>query len=415
VIEKIMDIDNFTRNKLVGTASQIRKERLEVLTVLLLIVQSCGIRFIPGQGSLLMIAVLYLSRSGFAAMSKKDFSYLFIIFIFLFINNFYGPSSSISKFPFQYGLVLEAYTFLLYYRKRGFNLLVDRLYKALHIIFVHALIGFVLYIFLSPLFKATEAFGYPYKTFLYFFYLADTGEGMARNTGILWEPGLLQMMLNLYLFYKIKDKSPIWVLGLIAITIITTFSSIGFAILGLNYIFFIVHNFKHRTGLIIRLIIVTILFSGSLVFVRNNIEDKISGENTSGLVRYRDFLLGMNLIADRPLMGHGLFDSTYLLSLPYTSIIESNVFTTEYLTENDEFSGGYTNGLLGVFCWFGIPVGLLLNFLAYRNRFSMSDGYAQLAFFLIIALTTITEPITNTAFFLLFPFSFLVFNTAKQA
>jgi hypothetical protein len=244
--------------------------------------------------------------------------------------------------------------------------------------------------------------------------LADTGEGMARNTGLLWEPGLLQMMLNLYLFYKIKNHSPIWVLGLITLTIFSTLSSIGFAVLGLNYVFFIIHNFKHRTGLIIRLIFLTFLLSGSLIFIKSNIEDKLSGTNTSGLVRYRDFLIGMSLIADRPLTGHGLFDTNYLLTLPYVSIIESNVFTTEYLDSMDEISGGFTNGLLGIFCWFGIPAGFLLNIFLYKNKFSMSSGYPRFAFFLIITLTTITEPITNTAFFLLFPFSFLIFNKSKE-
>jgi len=408
-----MDKDNFRRIKISKTAGAIRNERLEILTILLIIIQSCGIRFIPGQGSLLILVVLFLSRSGFLAMSKKDFGNLFIILIFLFINNYFGPSSSISKVPFQYGLVLEAYIFLLSYKNRGFNLIIHRLFKALNIIFVHALVGFVLYIFLSPLFKVTTAFGYPYKTFLYLFYLADTGEGMARNSGLLWEPGLLQMMLNLYLFYNIKKHAPIWFLGLITITIITTFSSIGFAILGLNYIFFIIHNFRHRTGLIVRLIFLTFLLSGSLIFVKNNIEDKLSGKNTSGLVRYRDYLIGMSMIEERPLLGHGLFDSKYLVTLPYVSIIESNVFTTEYLADIDELAGGFTNGLLGIFCSFGLPAGVLLYVISYKNRFSMSSGYPQFAFFLIIALTSITEPITNTAFFLLFPFSFLVFKKRK--
>ncbi|WP_442589249.1 O-antigen ligase family protein [Pedobacter sp. AW31-3R] len=408
-----MDNDNNKIFKPIKSAGVLRRERIEIFTLLLVIIQSCGIRFIPGQGSLLIALVLFLSRDGFKALSKKDFGNLFIIFIFLFINNIFGPNFSISKFIFQYGLVLESYVFLLYYKKKGFDVLLDRFYRALHFIFLHALIGFALYILLRPLYMATTAFGYPYRTFAFLFYIANP-DGAIRNTGLLWEPGLLQMMLNIYLFYSIKRNAPIWVLVLITLTIFSTLSTVGFVILGFNYIYFILHNFKKRTSLIIRLIILTFLLSGSLIFIKDNIEDKISGSNTSGLVRYRDYLIGMSLIADRPLLGHGLFETKYLTTLPYVSIIESNVFTTEYLADVDELSGGFTNGLLGIFCWFGVPAGLLLNILFYRNRFSMSSGYPQLVFYLIITLTTISEPITNTAFFLLFPFSFLVFSKRKS-
>ncbi|RZL53991.1 MAG: hypothetical protein EOO93_20465 [Pedobacter sp.] len=138
--------------------------------------------------------------------------------------------------------------------------------------------------------------------------------------------------------------------------------------------------------------------------------DKLGGENTSGLIRYRDFSIGLNLIKEQPLFGHGLFESNYLLSKSYVNYIEAQLFSADFLDVSGDLAGGFTNGLLGVFCWYGIPMGLLLYIFLYKNALVNGTPYGRITFFLILILTFVSEPITFTSFFLIFPLSHIIFK-----
>jgi hypothetical protein len=380
----------------------------KVLTILLLIIQSCGIRFVDGQGTFLTVVVLFLSRSGFNEMKKRDLINLIVIFSFLVFSALINDGFPFGKLIFQFGLILEAYVFLLSYR-RNYRDLISDFYKTLSIIFVHAALGYLVYFLISGTFSSTSAFGYPYQTFALLFYVTEPLNGFARNTGILWEPGLLQLMMNIFLFYCIQRDKPYWLLVLVVVTVLTTSSTTGYFNLGLNYLYFIYHNFKRNRKAVISLIVITIVFSSSIFFISDNIGDKLSGDNTSGLARYRDYLIGVQLISESPILGHGLFDREYLISKSFVKTIESNVFTKEYLDISEQMSGGFTNGLLAFFSWYGIPIGLATFYFFFRNKFLTGGFLERLFFFLIISTTLASEPITYTAFFLIFPLSFLVF------
>src|SRR5690606_27951938 len=107
--------------------------------------------------------------------------------------------------------------------------------------------------------------------------------------------------------------------------------------------------------------------------LNENTNEKFNGENTSGLIRLRDFQIGLDLIKDKPLVGHGVFDENYLASKNYVRKTENNLFSGAYLNTFGDMSGGYTNGLLGLIAWYGIPVSFLLYFFYFKNRFIDSD------------------------------------------
>ncbi|RZL69655.1 MAG: O-antigen ligase domain-containing protein [Pedobacter sp.] len=386
---------------------------LRIFTFLLIIIQSCGIRFFDGQGTVLALVILTLSYNGFKYYTQKNVLITLGIFLLLFLIKILNPLSfDINKLIFQLILILEAYVFLLQYKNQYSWKILSDFYDALKIIFLHALLSYLLYLLLPFLYTETQQFGYPYRSFLNIFYV--TNDDVPRNIGLLWEPGLLQLMLNLFLFIAIQKDKPIITLFIIVLVIFSTISTTGFLGLAINYLFYIVSNYKTKKQNVFILILLPILFSGSLYFIWDNIADKMGGENTSGLVRYRDFLIGMDLIREKPLFGHGLFESSYLLSKSSIGFIEANIFSNEYLDISGDMGGGYTNGLLAIFCWYGIPLGLLIFYGFYKNKIIYSTGFKRLCFSLILLFTFISEPITYTAFFFLFPFSCFILNSGRN-
>lgn len=255
---------------------------------------------------------------------------------------------------------------------------------------------------------------------MFCFYVTVDNNDVARNTGILWEPGLLQLMLNIFLFYAIRTRRPDWFLLIIVITVLTTYSTSGYFCLAVNYLYFVLSNLKTRKKFVMTLVGLTVFFSSFLVFILENINDKLGGENLSGLARYRDFYIGWELIKEKPLMGHGLFNESYLFTKPYVTAIEVRLFGARTLDIIGSISGGFVNGIMDVFAWFGLPAGLLLFILFYKNKF-VGVKLERIVFFIILCFTFFAEPITYTSFFLMFPFSAIIFEqklnkiTGKQS
>lgn len=397
---KIRTLKSYTKNL-----------NLRVFIILLIIIQSCGINYFDGKGTFLIVIILFLCWKSFTKLRFNDFKFLSLILAFLFIDMFLNPAFQFSRMIYQYGLVLEVSLFLISYRSLGIEKITLDFYEALKIIFIQALVGYLLYLLVPDMFVPTKAFGYPYLHLFYCFFVTNNPGENHRNIGLLWEPGLLQLMLNLYLFFSIKFRRSLQLQLFIVATILSSFSTAGFITLGMNMIYFIVCNYKARRRLVLFVLILLVLASSTLVFVWDNIADKLGGENLSGLARYRDYLIGINLIQEKPWLGHGLFSSDYLLSKPYVSAIEMQLFSTEYNQTVGTLNGGYTNGLLGFFSWYGIPLSVYVFIKTFKNKIIPNHSlFERTIFFVIICFTLISEPITYTAFFLLFPFSNFVFS-----
>jgi len=246
------------------------------------------------------------------------------------------------------------------------------------------------------------------------FFVSVKGGSLARNTGILWEPGLLQLMLNLFLFYSIIHKKSLLNICLVILLIITTFSTSGFVILLFNIGLFIFGRTDNKARLLINILYGILLTAALYTTMSSNIIDKVGGENTSGLIRFRDFSIGLELIKEKPILGHGIYDSEYLLSKSYVQHIEAMIFTEGFLEISGDMAGGFTNGLIAIFTWFGLPVGCILYYLLYKNKFVGNNGFQRSVFFAILCFSFFSEPITYTSFFLLFPLSVIVFRTSEK-
>lgn len=375
---------------------------LRILGLFLVVIQSIGLRFFSGQGTFLSVVILLLSVRGLIYIKIKDYLVLTGMLAYLCLNKLLNPSFEVSEFIFQISLILAAYIFLLQYKYKGD--LPEDFYIVIKIMCIYALIGYSFYILLPHLFVPLDLNGLKYRTFAHLFYVADLDfDNLNRNVGLCWEPGLLQLMFNLFLFLNIQRNASKLLLFVCLLGVISTFSTAGYMILGVNFIYFLSKNFTLRKSLVLAFGVIVSLFFFALV--EKNITAKFNASNTSGIVRLRDFNIGIDLIAEKPLFGHGLFTAKYLTTKPYVSKLEAALFSDSYLKTFGEMSGGYTNGLLGLLSWFGLPVGFILFYLFYKNRVIDRNNKSALVVFIIFIITFISEPVTYTSLFLLFPFS----------
>lgn len=384
-----------------------------IVTILLIIFQGCGIDF-PKKGVILIFIIVFLSRKGFKYFSYSSFKHLLFIFLFLIYNKLFNSAFDLSKLLFVSALIFESYIFLLSYKKIGVSVLADDFYNALNLIFFHAFVGYILYLFLPFLFTYSKPSNYPYYTLLNIFYVTgDIGSTM-RNTGLLWEPGLLQLMLNIFLFFSIKRAAPNLFLLLICLAIFSCFSTSGYFCLILNYFYFLRFNLNKDKKLVSYVLFFSVLFSSVLLFIWKDIADKMGGENLSGLARYRDLYIGIELIKEKPFFGHGIFEEAYLYTKDYVSQIQNNLFSEQTLNIIGNVAGGYVNGFLEIFIWFGIPAAILVYHYFYRNVFAGNHVHEKIIFFCIMCFTFIAEPITYTSFFFIFPLSAMMYSKQNE-
>jgi len=387
---------------------QITLNKWRVFTFILILIQSIGIRFFQGQGFVLSIFIISLSYKGFYFVNKKDIIFIFFALAFLVICkvvNFYV--FSMVSFLYEMLLVISIYLFILQYKQK-ISLLSIEFFTALKILVYHALIGYCIYLFFPNEFVSVNVMN---KSFLHLFYVSSSDyNGITRNTGLFWEPGVFQLIANLYLFFCIKFRKSILSIIIAFFAVLSSFSTDGFIVLIINFSYFIYRQKQIRKISILYLVLGMILLIFFIPLFLKNTSNKMSGDNTSSLVRYRDFLIGIELIKESPIIGHGIFDSNYLLSIPYVSNLESDIFSSEYLKETGNMGGGYTNGILGLIAWFGLPVSFLLYFFYYKNKFIDKNGIERFLFSLIFLLSMISEPIAYTSLFLMFPFSYWILN-----
>lgn len=382
-----------------------------VIGFCLILIQSIGIRFFEGQGIFLSLLIIILSYKSFRKLLIKDYKFLFTSILFLVICKFFNPSFLISDLIFQTSLIICAYLFVIQYRKQP-HLIQYEFFISLSFFAYHALASYLIFLLIPGKFVQFKTMHY---SLFNLFYVSDMQfMSFQRNSGLFWEPGVLQLAMNLYLFYCIKYKKNIISIIIAGLIVFSTFSTIGFFILVLNFIYFFYLKFTERRISILNIALVVgslILFTPILIY---NSQNKMSGGNTSGLVRLRDLLIGIELIKEKPIIGHGKFDIDYLLTKSYVVNTENDLFSKSYIQSSGEMGGGYTNGLLGLIAWYGIPVSFLLYYFYFKNRFIDNNFIERSIYCLIPLFSMISEPIAYTSFFLMFPLSYWILKNYKS-
>lgn len=380
------------------------KNFFSIIIIIILVNSTGGIYFTLARNPLTILLFILLAIYWFIRIKKVNISIgvtsLIILFFLTFINYLTAiPGQEINTYMFFLLTLIIAFLANITLVSEQFTrkfIIVLEIYK------YHAIIGFVLYFIISNNLSRIELDDYSsFETFLYlFFYTPDAGiRSVAslvfmRNQGLFWEPGILQIYMNILLYLQLFVTKPNKIhVGTTILVILTTFSTTGYLIM--LTIFFLYYKSKLTLTFFIKslpiLIIFVIIFTPFLI---DNFTDKITGEHaTSAYVRLFDFLQSIKIISDFPLTGIGLTGEAYAsLQNSYKDIFGLYSSTAE----------GNTNSILGTLVFWGLITGNFFLYLLYKqNIFNLNKKIL----FIILFLALFSEPLLLRPFFV-----FLIMN-----
>ncbi len=382
--------------------TRVPRFTLGEFSLLLMILQSCGIRYFGGIGVFLLIVIFLLNYKSVFYLEKRD-GYCILLALALFF--FCTIGHSVKSFILQWLAFIDAMLILIYYRNKGLEIFKDDFYCVLRFISVNAFIGWVLSIIL-PFVFLRFAWGYGYSSFLGIFNVTLSPgllPSIYRNCGLLWEPGILQFFVNLYMFISIiNHKASLFKFAFVVVLLLSCNSSTGYIIFALLlfYYFFIYQKLSFKY-----LILASVFGVLVLGVIQKDLNEKFYGsKSTSGAARARDVAIGYDLISDKPVLGHGFFDVDYIVAHSDIARIETEFFSEQYLEENGLMSGGYTSGIFSVLIAFGLPIGACL-FLLILGTFIVDGFIDRLVLLSLFLLTLVSEPISLTPLFYFFVLS----------
>jgi len=246
-----------------------------------------------------------------------------------------------------------------------------------------------------------------YQTFLHLFYYRPV-EGshgrwnmatifgiplFVRNQGFFWEPGVLQIFMNMLLYLSLAYYRNLKYAILSVLMILTTWSTSGILIAFLQLGIYIMKNIKtKKIFYALPVIGVGLLIFG--IFLQSNLNEKIGGDREGSTVqRQIDTLSTLNIIKRHPWTGIGMDTKNYnMLLKKYTVTIPGK----------QGIPGGkarVSNSLLYLAVFFGLPLGLFFLIALYHQTIFTKN---RMLIFLIIVLSALSEPILLLPFFTVF-------------
>ena len=260
-----------------------------------------------------------------------------------------------------------------------------------------ALINFILIHLLPYAFflgKSSDG-GYFTRTFGYIFNLSASFAlgpfSIMRNAGAFWEPGVLQILMNILVYYDLFEKrdtsNRAWLPILI---ILTTFSTTGYFILAMQLFV----KYRKRIKLNLRGLLLAFFGFGFALLVFVNIKAKVvqdtnvSVEESSALLRAYDFLVTAEIAIDNWSLGVGY------------SIEEMNnerkSRSISLGSNNEEISldRGSTNSFVQQFAYFGVILGIMYFILLFKQQLFNKQ---KTLFFFIYLISLSSEPVIFTS------------------
>lgn len=271
--------------------------------------------------------------------------------------------------------------------------------KVLKIVANLALINVILYIIFPSLFVRIENMGYSIYSFLFFFNCDSSVStfGICRNPGLFWEPGVLQIPLNILIFNElIVEKKGFQKVLLPIISLLTTASTTGFGLLAIiiAYRMFFIHSASSRSE-IRQIVLLLFLIPFLIPIMMENSEDKLKGDGSvSTAYRLNDLVLSGVIARQYPVLGIGYDEKKY-------KQISNNVTLNTYDNIDVGLDRGNSNSLSQVVIFFGLPAFLIFVTALYRQKIF---PYKKL-FFLLFMISVASEPLLVTTIMMLFLFS----------
>ena len=397
----------------------IQNKIIDTVLFFLMIVSTGGMYFVLNRNimSICFFGLLVFTIIFFGNQIKKKIFYASVLtFLCIFtlgiINLFFAISDqSINKYGFHFLSLIIGILFIIHFQNnRNEKIFLDRFCLVLKIIALHAAVNFILYFFIqNNLSDVISRDKDVYKTFLHIFYYMPEKSVVSilnfefcRNQGLFWEPGILQIYLNMLFFLEafVFKKSKLF-LVLASVLILTTYSTTGLILLLFQSFFYFKNSFKNKK--ILAPILIILLIPIYLV-LSTNVKEKVSGEREASFQkRMFDLTQPFFIALDYPLTGIGLdliqfqkkrqefyISSNRLQSINSSLGVQAKFETTEK---------GSSNSIMFLLACTGFPTTIILLFMFYKQKIIKSKRYIWL---ILLTLSVISEPLLLRPFFFLF-------------
>ena len=227
------------------------------------------------------------------------------------------------------------------------------------------------------------------------------GIEFCRNQGLFWEPGVLQIYLNLFFFIQaFLLKQNRWLI-LIGFVILGTYSTTGIIILIGQLIYLFIQRFNENK---LFLPIIFLSFVPIYLVFSINIEEKFRGNRIfSFQKRLFDFTQPIFIAAANPVTGVGL-DLDQFQKLRYEFYIDSESLelineTLGVSLKGAGTSAGSANSLTFLLAAMGFPTAILFVFMFLRQKIINNH---RLLFYFIVFVSVMSEPLFLRPFFFIY-------------
>ena len=323
-----------------------------------------------------------------ALKTKANWTSLFIwtmIFMIFIILNSVVCIDTTTNLIYRLLIFLSIYLCVLYTELRNINFETIICHIIVFFAFTSAIIYLCVYILKVPI---PHSFFYLGKNGLRYFSYGGIyydqgysniqfGMNLNRMTGPFWEPGVYQIFLNYALYrYVVIEKSNKFVIALLLFDIFFTMSASGWLCAIVIIVIGIAKSPKFTNKSKIFIFIFLSLFGG--IATKFVLFSKFS-ETSSAYIRMNDFLLGLKIFIENPILGIG-FNNTepFMMRNTYndTGILGSS---------NGFMTIAYTTGIVGM-------VFVLLPFI-YNIIKRKKERYKSVLYFIMIVFFNFSEPV----------------------
>jgi hypothetical protein len=394
----------------------LKQKFLDNLIVFMLVMSSGGLLFVFNRNLSygIFLAILFIS---YFLMSNKihkiSFNSSIVTIIILFglfiINYLFAVNDQEIKKYYYYLMVISVSVFSLTHFANNKNRLLLRLYTVLQIIVFHSLLNFVFFFFVNDNLSVISSTYHECETFLnLFFYTTERGIitlfglEFCRNQGLFWEPGVLQVFLNLFFFLNaFIFKKNRFMLILTAVAIVTTYSTTGIALLLLQSLVYILKEMKNNKWLVPLFIFFTIPV---FMIFSLNVEEKFKGEKEGSFQkRLFDLTQPLFIAAEYPLTGIGLdlnqfqgMREEFYFSSSNLQALQSQMGVESKMTGTDK---GSSNSIMFLFAAMGFPTAILLIYMFFKQQIINDNKWLLM---IIMLISVMSEPLLLRPFFFMF-------------
>ena len=401
---------------------------LNAIIMFMLVSSTGGLLFVFNRNyaflalcSIVILSFLYIGKP----LKKVPFissvlTFLIVSLLFTINYIFAINPQSLTKYSF-FGIIILTTVLVLFYFNNNDDkrALINSLYFILKLILYHSLISFIAYFFIKENLSLISSEYHESLTYNYLFYYSPNdlsiinlfGLEFIRNSGMFWEPGILQAYLNILFFLEVTIfKKNMRLLALIILAILSTYSTTGLLLMMIQIIYFLHKRFKQNIAIILIAIVGIPLY----FLLSVNMNQKIYGEGESSFQkRLIDLTQPFFIALENPLTGVGL-DIDRFQEVRQEFYINSNLnnmFSKLGIEQKVETtSKGSTNSVMYMLAGMGFPTAIFFIYMFVKQQIITKH---RLIWFIITFISVMSEPLLFRPFFFIFILSGVMYFCNK--